>query len=280
MFADYKLRVLENYKIKKSAGDIAFNLVHASPAKIKAECLAVFDTRFMKKDEKILVSFFGQRENQTDYRHAIKQCEADKFKPLSNFLKSSTRSTDEKNIELLAWLTDYEPRPYKTGTANQFTHSSDKEPSVTKENPTEPLLIKTRTINLTKISMISLFSVLLTAVSYFGWHHSAAGITSPKLPATGQEECMFWAGDHYQPVLCSQKIENTTVYALDDEKVARLKKINRPDTITRKGIGHVWYVKIRGKIEFYTAEGYHPIYTSRKLRPMSLYIYSKYIISN
>lgn len=109
MFADYRSKVFENYTIKKANHDLALNILHATPAKIKAECLAVFDTRYLKKDERLIISFFGERENVTDYRNAIRQSEADKFKPLINFLRASTQSTDEKNIELLAWLIDYEP---------------------------------------------------------------------------------------------------------------------------------------------------------------------------
>jgi hypothetical protein len=89
---------------------------------------------------------------------------------------------------------------------------------------------------------------------------------------------MYWTGDHYQSVLCSQKIDKTPVYALDTAKVAQMKMIKRPDTISRKAIGHVYYVKINGKVEFYTAEGYHPVYTSKRLRPLSLYMYTKYVL--
>lgn len=278
MFGEYRLEVLEDYTKKKASNGLAFNLIHVTPAKIKAECLEVFDTRFQKKDEKLLISFFGQREIESDYRSAIKQSEADKFKPLSNFLKASTQNTDEKNIELLAWLIDYEPRPYKPQSIKSYpvktSHEAANSPTTFPDYATP----SSRPINFGKVGVIISLLVLVVIAPFLVHYYSKAGVSPTRLPITGQEQCMFWTGDHYQPVLCSEKVGKTPVYALDRQKVDRLKMIMRPDTITKKSVGHIWYAKINGKIEFYTADGYHPIYTSRRLRPLSLYIYSKYVL--
>jgi hypothetical protein len=277
MFVDYKIRVLEDYRIKKASNGISLNLIHATPAKIKAECLAVFDTRFLKKDEKLLISLFGERESELAYRNAIKQCEADKFKPLSNFLKASTKNTDERNIELLAWLIDYEPRPYRFNLPKLLADNSHEVPTAPNIG-TEHREITTKMVNYRKLAVICSAAMLILMVTFLINHYSQAGVSPTRFPITGQEECMFWTGDHYQPVLCSQKIENATVYALDRDKVARLRMIVTPDTLTKESIGHVWYAKIHGKVEFYTADGYHPIYTKKRLRPLSLYMYTKYIL--
>lgn len=42
---------------------------------------------------------------------AVKKCDTDKFKSLWNFLQKGIK-TREKNIELLAWLVDFQPRPF------------------------------------------------------------------------------------------------------------------------------------------------------------------------
>ncbi|MCF3110243.1 hypothetical protein LL912_15775 [Niabella sp. CC-SYL272] len=60
----------------------------------------------------MLNKFFGEGDDQVAVLKAIKKCETDKFKPLRNFLKKETESTDDKNIELLAWLIDFKERPY------------------------------------------------------------------------------------------------------------------------------------------------------------------------
>jgi hypothetical protein len=280
MFADYKLLVLEDYRIKKATDSLALNLCHASPAKLKAESLAVFDTRFLKKDEKLLVSFFGLRENEFEYRQAIKQCEADRFKPLSNYLKQSTRDTDEKNIELLAWLINFEPRPYQVNKAHVLKGNTNPADLASYPSDVDKGRIETDKAKARKIRLTWAVPVVLILMTYLTWHYASAVILPPRFPTTGQEQCMYWADDHYQPISCNQKIENTPIYALDSMKLAHLKLITNTDTIGKKAIGHVWYAKINGKVEFYTSDGFHPIYTARRLRPLSLYIYTKYLLNH
>lgn len=90
--------------------------------------------------------------------------------------------------------------------------------------------------------------------------------------------CMFWSGDHYQPISCKEKIQDVTIIALDESKVDRFRKITHPDTLTERALGKVWYVKMTvDSLEFYTASGFHPIYTSKKLKPLTDYILERYI---
>ncbi|WP_217698785.1 hypothetical protein [Sediminibacterium ginsengisoli] len=71
-----------------------------------------FVKRYKRKDERTLNDFFGDRKENINYANTIKKFDRDKFKPLNNYLKGISNNTDEKNIELLAWLIDYEPRPH------------------------------------------------------------------------------------------------------------------------------------------------------------------------
>jgi hypothetical protein len=88
---------------------------------------------------------------------------------------------------------------------------------------------------------------------------------------------MYWTGDHYQSSSCNIKLGDTALIAFDEQK-ALLKKISRPDTISYKAIGRVWYVKIDSDIEHYTSSGFHPIDTRKKLKPITKYIIDKYIL--
>jgi len=88
---------------------------------------------------------------------------------------------------------------------------------------------------------------------------------------------MFWAGDHYQSISCTQHFVDTLVVALDSEKIIHFKKITRPDTITLNAVGCVWYVKYRGDIEYYTSDGFHPIDPQLRLKPITPYMIRKYI---
>ncbi|KAA8484050.1 hypothetical protein BDE36_3573 [Arcticibacter tournemirensis] len=58
--------------------------------------------------------FFERKVDADGYERVIRQFDTERFKPLCNFLKRRTNNTDEINIELLAWLIDFQPRPYYT----------------------------------------------------------------------------------------------------------------------------------------------------------------------
>jgi len=92
------------------------------------------------------------------------------------------------------------------------------------------------------------------------------------------QECMYWTGDHYQPIACDQKKGDTPIIALDTQKVAHLKKITRPDTLTENALGKVWYVKVNNMPEFYTDSGSYPMDIKKELKPMTQYILDKYIL--
>jgi hypothetical protein len=278
MFTNYKSRILEEYKLKRDRNTVSMNLIHATPAKIKAECLTVLETRFSKKDERMLTSFFGRLNGEGEYRNAIKKSDADKFKPLTNFLRGNTKATDENNIELLAWLIDYEPRPYQINPGGD-TENQNIEPG---GDFRKPVVVgkprNSKKWNWTQTRQVSTFCIVLAALTFLYQHYTKVELNPLHPPFNGDEQCMYWAGDHYKPVLCNLKFEHTPVYALDADKVQHLKRITKPDTITKKSIGRLWYAKVNGNIEFYTSPGYHPVYTNKMLKPLTLYMYTKYIL--
>lgn len=112
MFTSYTDSVFKTYQMKKEKGKLSLNLVAPTPAKLKQECSIVYSERYKEKDGKTLRLFFLPKDDSTDYGISIRNTDTDRFKPLSNFLKGKTSETEDKNIELLAWLIDFEPRPY------------------------------------------------------------------------------------------------------------------------------------------------------------------------
>ncbi len=341
MFDHYRSRVLDDYRKKKAGDTLSINLTLPTPARLKNECIRACEKGYLRKDEILLELFFGPQEDSTAYRKAIKKCDTDKFKPLCNFLRGKTGKTDEKNIELLAWLIDFEERPFNveqslsalmTGQgvsvstnegADDSQETIESAPAINKgsnylpekgasapagagaQKAANDLTVKeeekgtieifgvkkdgsisvrppfdnheafgevTAVLRSRKGMFFSVVLVITCAVSYLVWNHQPV-----KTVLTGREECMYWAGDHYQPVLCSQKVGTMPVYAIDTIKVAHFKKITEADTITKKAMGIVWYAKINGKIEFYTSNGFHPVYTDKRLRPVTEYIIDKYV---
>ncbi|WP_183567679.1 hypothetical protein [Mucilaginibacter sp. SP1R1] len=316
MFADYQKQVLLTYHEMKAANAISLNLMHATPAKLKRECMAVLSERYEhRQDEKTLSMFFGPRDSAGAYMQAISTVDADKFKPLLTFLRKNIVTTDKKNIELLAWLIDFQPRPF------QWDHDYHKvyttaEAKIGIKEVVDPVLEEKQVkqgeesneanvadvfgaseeiredvvVTLPEVAEPTsgskspafasrrrniLVLLLILAISGAGFY-----ITRNRTVDPGIQKCMFWTGDHYQPVSCNQNMDETPVYALDTQKTQRFKKITKPDTLTSRSIGHVWYSKIDGTVEFYTAAGFHPVHTERKLKPMTEFILNKYAKRN
>jgi hypothetical protein len=318
MFADYKLQVVQAYQEMKKENQLSLNLMGSTPARLRAECMAVLNARYERKDEPTLRLFFGQKEDPNAYMQTIRFFEADKFKPLDNFLKGITNDTDNKNIELLAWLIGFEPRPYRftigksepievytpvslppeNKEENQTATLQDAEGGNLEPDPikqadekiTAPQLLlapanrlfdrvnaRERPSNsrIRNRVLLALAAVLIGVGVYLSLHRRPTGQIRPLL-LSGQESCMFWTGDRYQQTSCKQSRGDTMIIALDVEKLNHLMRITEPDTLTEHSLGKIWYSKINGNVEFFTAAGFHPEYPDRKLRLVTSYILNKY----
>lgn len=309
MFADYTKRVLQVYEKKRAAGVLSPRLIHPTPAKLKEECMANCAGAYERKDERMFSVFFGQAGDENIRLKAVKRCGTDRFKPLVKFLRKETRDTDDKNIELLAWLISFEPRPYELGrnydpettmTEMEQAEGGDEDGTVrpgqpvysgatpgsagtgkaeAERNEDKAAVLPGPAGGPFKIREVLIAVVLLGLAGIFiyraGKDNGAARSLGRALP--GQEACMYWAGDRYQRVSCSQKMEDVLVIALDTAKLRHFRKITRPDTITSNIKDRVWYVKINGAIEFYTSGGYHPLDRHLRLKPLTDYIIRKYI---
>ncbi|WP_300597795.1 hypothetical protein [Niabella sp.] len=113
MYKDYIDQILLDYAQKKLAGTLSLNLKEPTPAQLRDECLIVCAERWDRKDEPTLRTFFGTSIDQKTYRHTIDNFDINKFKQPIKFLNNSPIDTNQKNIELLAWLINFEPRPFE-----------------------------------------------------------------------------------------------------------------------------------------------------------------------
>ena len=305
MFSDYKVEVVECYKKMREMGSLSLNLSSPTPAKLKNECLMVFQSGRTKTDIAILRQFFGHREDETDYARAIKTIDTARFKPLVNFLKEKTSDTDDKNIELLSWLIDYSPRPYKYGEEKKgkaidklkeetFAAVSDLDQdeeimigrgtglSRQEESILEPSIIGSKTdlhvnhwyqkkdnilygIALVVFALLLSFKTYLKPNSFFGFK-------------VKESSCMYWASDHYVSAECDENISNVNIVALNTDELKYFKKITRPDSLTLADINKVWYSKINKEVEFFTAPGNHPEHPEKLLKPLSKYMFLKYVV--
>jgi|GEM_PF-3322333 len=121
-FFDYTKLLKRTYYKRRADNELSLLLAQSTPAKIRQACLHEYKERFekqdpqvLKRDEQLLKDFFGPAEPGKRFLKLIEEFEADKFRPLDNYLKRDKGNTDKKNLELLAWLIDFRHRPYVFG---------------------------------------------------------------------------------------------------------------------------------------------------------------------
>lgn len=284
-FQEYRNQVLKAYQEKKQLGLLSLNLKRPTPAHLRDECLEVLTSRYLKTDDSLLRDFFGNHEN---YAAAIRQIDIDKFKPLINYLDGKTKATEDKNIELLAWLIDFKERPFQFDyegertvagslssahpeniplSINEFTPKVKKE-VVANQKIQEPLnpLIRRKYL----WSLMIIFLLLIATVGCFFWVKTHEQ----------DKDCMYWTGNHFVSVDCSQHLPNIQTIALDTFELHQQFKVLHPESLDEAGIKKLWYSKVDKKIEFFNIGGTHPEHPEKQLKPITDYIIHKYILQS
>lgn len=289
MFRDYKELVVKSYKEKLAGRGLSNNLSDPKPAKLRDECLFAYTSRYDKeRDSKTLEAFFGKPDENGDYHSVIYNFEVSRFKPLAQFLRDMNREPNTRNIELLAWLIDYQPRPYRY--APPINQNSNPDPNPDPEIPKEQTPPKERDLPkdqdpptgpvpptkpgspasirkewIKKYQKETALVLLLFGLILF--------LLMKMLP---KEQCMYWSGDHYEAVDCNRQLFGVQSIALDTFKLNHFKRITKPDTMTAYSVGKVWYLKIGLIPDCFTTDGNHPLYPGRELKKLTLPILREY----
>ncbi|WP_447641420.1 MULTISPECIES: hypothetical protein [Chitinophagaceae] len=311
MFIDYQKLVVQDYEKKRAANQLPLNLSQPTPAKLKEASLIVCEKRYRREDGRILGDFFGEGNDKEATLKAIKKFEPDKFKQLRKFLNDSNLKTSEKNIELLAWLIDFEKRPFEHGKNYEEERSEEIATIVLQKNEEEETQEKTETQTVARAEAIptpqtviqnqakqkSLITGPIPAKAFLEPTEPIKPKTSLKSTLSAiilmviigviywtvkekksnSGNCMYWNVDHYEQIACAPAHGDTLVIALDSARLLHFRKIMHPDTITYNDIGKIWYLKSNGNIEFFTSSGYHPVEIRRQLKPVTLYIIDQYV---
>ncbi|MCF3110887.1 hypothetical protein LL912_19030 [Niabella sp. CC-SYL272] len=315
-YKDYIDQILQYYEQKKASGELPLNLSMPKPAPLRDECLIVCTERWERNDEQTLRTFFGAPVEPKTYQHIIENFDISKFKQLIKLLNNPAIETNHKNIELLAWLIDFKPRPFDRWKKEHANHlmkdavepaisRTDETATVDPEGPSTSSPGETGEKNTAAASGTSIpdnpinhnegttpFSAKMQVSQKPEFHFNPitipVGIMALALMAVifyqyimgkpDEPACMYWTGDHYQSIPCNQKVYGSLVIPLDTEKLFHFKKITRPDTLTEADINRVSYIRLNGDIEFYTRKGDHPVYTERALNPLTEHIYQKHIL--
>jgi len=264
IFRDYQQSVFREYERLKRIG-LPLSLLEPTPAGLRDECLLVCSKRFDRRDMFTLERFFGAANDEASFSKAIERCETDKFRPLVNYMIGKTREPDRIIIELLAWLIDYEGRPYAMEKPPITPGQRGVEPQGDSfQEPRDGGVATPR-----PVLSVGRVRVIIAGIC------AVIGIVVFLMYRGKPRECMEWVGDRYVSVPCSIKND---VIPLDSNKLVNFKRITDLKNITRASIGRVWYVKLPGgQIEYYTSDGFDPVFTDRRLKPLTAYMYAKHI---
>ncbi|WP_395051731.1 hypothetical protein [Flavobacterium sp.] len=281
---DYKKAVKTKYEETKT-GEFSGFLLKPSPAELKNLCLVLFDKGMCKLDQEILDRFFDLNDKSSKRKH-IEHFDMDKLKPIGNFLKGNTETTRVVNLDLIAVLVDFNPRPYRKFmigydivmlTADySINESSRKDKKREKKNKKSGGILKEfkkSTIS-KRIALVVLPLLVFGSVSY--------GVKNIFFP---DRNCMVWVKNHYEAVEYDKVKDKAEVSPLNQGILDNFKKITVSDTTTFFRNGNydnplVWYGKSPNKreYEFFNHPGLHPE-TGKTLKPISKYIIKKYTLS-
>ena len=314
MYKDYQEAICRYFEEKKRLHEIPLSLQRPTPAKLKAESLRVYTSRYHKKDDHTLRAFFGDGKEGRTMKEQISASDIDRFRPLVKFLHKQTRQPDDVIYELLAWLIDFPLRPFQesvdytthfvetaasgktfvnnppegknNGTYKKYKETeeplknAEDEPGAEETNEADPVVTSSaagtdaweKRPHARKLLLFLLLPLLLASGIYFFYQPEI----SFKAMLKSDHPCMIWMEDHYETVPCEPRYGFQVISR--EEQLVKLRRIDRPDTITERSIGKIGYISRANKKEFYTGIGPYPEEPHRNIRPLSKLIYTKYVV--
>jgi hypothetical protein len=290
-YKDYPKRVMEKYHVLSSSKKLSPRLNQPTLAGLRDECVDIFRSRYQRKDEQTLRAFFRYTGEMDSLAGAIEGFDTGKFKALCNFLLGKSSDTSHKNIELLAWLIDFEHRPYDRDRRIPVPveeppireqepligggEAQDDQPTTT-DTTVEPVApphhLQLEKERKSKRRRMIAWSIGLATIA--GWSGYLVSKSNPP-----SKQCMYWAVDHFERVSCSEPKSGRFFVDLDSARI-KLRLITRPDTITYRSIGKVWYLKKNNQVEYFTDSGRHPVHLTSRLKPISARIIDSHILKH
>jgi hypothetical protein len=288
MTPQYAKRVKEKFEEIKSSGKLSRRLLDPTLASIRDECLAVYQKGVTKEDESIVANFFSHEGVLDKLSETIDRVELDDLKALQNFILGETKRPNYRVVEMLAWLIDFERRPYNPTVDYSLATDSNVEG---KSHTDIPIGVQTginvesengkgslghKSSNKWKIvTLASAVSLILAIIAYQLFYK---GQKSNQL--TLSKGCMYWNGVKYIRTDCDTLGRDVRVLPIPKTGIPDLEKVTRPDTITHYSVGKLYCIKIGEEYEYYTSDGVYPLDTTKDLKKLSAYIVNNHLLNN
>lgn len=285
----YQREVFEKY-LKEKGGEMFGYLASPTRRQIREACIYLIDKRKAKYDEQTLDRFFRFSGDGNELSE-IQKFDADKFRPIVNFLKGKVNRTSPENIELISWLIDFRPRPLKEYLDEgvffpdqKFSNKNqDKDEGIApvdENDGNESGTVESdkkwweKTL---KITISVAFGIVLLIFGLQRWYPDDT-VKNPQ-----GDECMTWADSLYVTVSCDTSPFSkygTDVKPLDRNELKNMRKVEVNAAypfFADDGSPLIWYYKNKeGEHEYFTAPGLHPV-TGETLRKITPYIIQTYV---
>lgn len=279
---DYSIAVKYKYEVAKTGVFSSF-ILNPSPAELKNLGLLLFDKGLSRQDQEIMERFFDLNDNLSK-RKQIDCFNVDKLRPICNFLKNKTETTRIVNLDFIAVLVDFNPRPYRkfvSGNKEELTEDLGTKEIVKKEERVEAEDNKKEVVFEELKKKIVSKRVTFAVLPLFVFGAAGYGVKNIFFP---NKNCMVWVKNHYEAAEYDKVKDTAEVSPYNQELLDNFKKISVCDTTTffkNEDIDNplVWYGKAPDKkgYEYFNQPGLHPE-TGKTLKPISKYIIGKYIL--
>jgi len=314
---DYKEAIRNKFESEKDEGIHSHYLSNPSQALLRDFCWEIFNSNPKEDDLFIYRNFFksefNPNEEDTSIEHTNKFKKIGTFlregnnpanfstvelaailvdfhpRPFNKFKKEIS----EEDMKLINELrdTNFTPKevsPNELIEENQIKGFADLKPDLGKEEGSKDLeQVDVRTIVSEPVSTGRIERIKKTLSDFLYKLKNTAiatllifGLISAVIYfAFFKNDCMQWTGNHFEVVDCSSKNDENVVIPKNDELLdfRKLEVCDTTNCFKKDGEAFIWYTKTPdGGIDFFNDHGRHPEY-NRPLRPVSHYIFNKYI---
>lgn len=266
MFETYQDAVFAFYRQQVENGLLG-HLDQPSPGVLRNACLSANQERSVVNEITSLINFFGTSNDDAESLSSrIENFDLDRLRPLRSFMMGNIPNPQRHTVEILAWLLNYEHRPYYPGWEPPKGSSGGGGTVIDPPDKNEKIWRKLPFISASVILMFTFFGYLI-------WQFNFNTSSSTPKP---NEKYMYWTGNHFEPIDSSQSSSYKIVETLDLKRMHGFKKIHFRDLLTKEDIGKVYLFGQKEKAVYFTQDGAYPGEPTKKLRALSLHTLSNY----
>ncbi|WP_418360882.1 hypothetical protein [Sphingobacterium detergens] len=290
-FNDFRNGVFSLYDLRKSQNQLDSRLANPTPASLRKYCLIRLSQNLPNTDIEILKDFFDPLNKSNNFEKTIDEYPLGKLRALQKLIIERTEEPDEKLVKLLAILIDYQPRPFKYNYHDKSIPpvlTDPVPPTIKVPEPPEIVEPAAPVINIPK-TVIGSKNWRQRLPFLYGRNRHAIRFSASVcflmiifyiIYSLTPKGCMYWDEYKYVETDCQSSIPANRIVGFNKDQFNTFFKIMRPDTLSKKDVGFVWYSKIDNEVEFFTRSGHHPIEIKKGLKLATEHIIETYAGKN